>query len=432
MNKRHLCMAVIGLGLWACDTAENIRPRNDNFFVKMYDGVRPGNQQGVDIIATADGGLLIAATGDSLGTKEMLLIKTDSRGNEEWTYSAANDLGTGVGTEAKSIVGLADGYLVGCTLNNNQVSRSVLLKISFDGLFLDSALITTDTLAGVFNNTLAKVTLGASGILVSGQTDRPIIDINGNTIGGINGYVALYDPVSLEPDPTLQNSITYFGLEGNDYVVGGYEVNDVVNSIGKDSTRYLIFGHSDLGTGGAARKNYYVGFKRDMSSTNEFVHEDVNETEDQVAHHVTRFGDTFVVIGEIAQSGQQIFMVEWKFRANAVTGTSDWQSLLNGVVPTADNTAGIGVALQNENSYIIVGTMEFSEIHSEIYLAGVNANFRVESPWPQTFGTNTSTYTAGAVTVLADGSIVVVGTADLEGNSKVVVIKTGPNGEMTF
>ena len=31
-----------------------------------------------------------------------------------------------------------------------------------------------------------------------------------------------------------------------------------------------------------------------------------------------------------------------------------------------------------------------------------------------------------------DGSIVIVGTADLEPIKKIVVIKTGPNGEMSF
>ena len=49
-----------------------------------------------------------------------------------------------------------------------------------------------------------------------------------------------------------------------------------------------------------------------------------------------------------------------------------------------------------------------------------------------TFGNESSAYSAKDVIVLADGSIVTLGTADLEPIRKIVVIKTGPNGETSF
>ena len=71
--------------------------------------------------------------------------------------------------------------------------------------------------------------------------------------------------------------------------------------------------------------------------------------------------------------------------------------------------------------------------HSEIYLARVGKNDRaIKSPWPKIYGTTASTYSASAVTVLTDGSIVTVGTADLQPIKKIIVIKTGPDGQMSF
>ena len=94
---------------------------------------------------------------------------------------------------------------------------------------------------------------------------------------------------------------------------------------------------------------------------------------------------------------------------------------------------GAGVAVQSNKRFVVVGDQLEPLDSKGIYLARVDINFRFASPpWPKTYGTSTSTYSSSAVTTLQDGSIVLVGTADLEGIEKIIVIKTGPNGEMTF
>ena len=48
-----------------CDTKSNVKPRNEDFFIKYYAGVKAGNQFANDIIATSDGGLLIVGTSEN-------------------------------------------------------------------------------------------------------------------------------------------------------------------------------------------------------------------------------------------------------------------------------------------------------------------------------------------------------------------------------
>jgi len=425
MNKL-LCsiLFIAALGIDGCDKAENVTPRHDHFFVKFHDGIKDENQRGDDVIETSDGGLLIAGTslnGDV--PSELLLIKTDSRGNEIWTFAASAIPGM-LPSEAKSVIELPDGYVVGGTIDDGSVRRSILIKVNFDGTFADSVVVRTDDPSTIYSNQLSKVTLGHSGILVSGETDHPA-----PLGGGSNGYFGLYN---LMLEPILKNTghKQYFGLGNDDLVAGAYEVLDTTR-VGVNGTRFLAFGSTQNGNN--EFDFYFIDIAKDYRIINDINVNDIEEKGNQVSSFVTRYGDEYWMIGDSDDPREQIFLAGWEYSSGwlqipsipEIGGTDK----VNGALVTVD---GKGITVQDNNRFVIVGDATFTADHKEIYLARVNLNHLVDDPWPKTFGTNTSTYSASSVITLQDGSIVVLGTADLEPIKKIVLIKTGPDGQMSF
>ena len=425
MSKVLFTILLIAIaGILSCDTASNIEPLDESFFIKMYAGIGVGDQVGNDIIATSDGGLLIAGTSvnETDNTSEILLIKTDNKGSEEWKYGAALDLGPTSFSVAKSVIELPGSYLVGGTVDSAGVDRSILMEIGLGGNLLNATLVQTDSLGTVYSNSLSKLTYNpnGTGILVSGNTYHP----HGPDSVNLNGFIRLYD-LQLNPIALLGSDIKYFGVEGDDYVTGAYEITDQ-NLIGDDKTKFMVFGHSDFRSLGGAKDFYYIGF-------NEFYQESpgmqqVLNTGDEVSNYITQENNKFWMVG--SSDGTQMFLVGWEFK-KVVT---DWSPINgSGEIGDKNDSEGKGVAVQADNKYVVVGDVSFSTGNREIYLARVGANFSFDSSdWPKTFGTSSSAYSSSAVIALSDGSIVIVGTADLEPIKKIVVIKTGPNGEMSF
>lgn len=433
INKRSYILLILAIAsIWACDTKDNIQPRNDDFFVKFYAGITQGEQEAVDVIETSDGGLLIAGTSDkNTADSDILLIKTDSRGNELWKFSA--DTITGLGpTSAKSILEIPDiGYLVGGTALGT-VSTSIILKINFDGSFADSIYVNTPEKDGTpKTNRLSKITLGESGVLVSGETFRSVAGLGASE--EFNGYVKLLNP-DLSPKPIGNINIIYFGLSGNDFVTGAYELEDSNNiNMTNDKSRFLAFGASDNQSSGDLNY-YYIGINDNGIVEPGISSSLVPESGQQIPISLNRFQDKYWLIGSSERNISQIYMIGWEFRDNAPSTENDWVPVPgSGTIPTLESVAGKSVSVQADNKYVIVGDISFTLSHQEIYLARVSGNFTIESPpWPKTYGTLTSTYSVSAVTVLQDGSIVIAGTAELDPIKKIVLIKTGPDGQMSF
>jgi hypothetical protein len=423
MNRPlYIILLLAAIAIWGCDTVNNVKPRNEDFFIKMYAGIKPGDQMGIDLIETSDGGFLIAGTSDSLGSKEIILVKTDSKGNEEWTYGASLDIGANINSTAKSVIELADGYLVGGIIEGT-INKSVLLKTDFSGNFSNYVTISTDSLPITYYNELSKITLGHSGILVSGETGLP-------RAAGLkrNGFISLYNE-DLSPNPIGNDTIKIFGLQDDDFVTGAYEVEDTATISKNNGTRFLAFGNSiDLTT--QERTFYYVNFNGGFDIINDIGDTRIPGGGTQISNYVTRRGDVYWMVGETDQPGPQMFMVGWQYSQVL----SDWNPVGGSPeVGNSQNVSGKGIAIQSSGNYVLVGDFIINpNVHTEIHLSKVD-NFRsIRDPWPKTFGTNTSTYSAGAVITLQDGSIVLVGTADLEPVKKIVLIKTGPDGQMSF
>ncbi len=423
MRARLIIMMLLTVA--ACDTPEEVRPRNTSFFVKMYAGLQEGDLYANDIIATSDGGLLLAGTAyNKDGTTEIVLIKTDERGNEVWKYGAYQDLFQP--TEAVSVVESTDGYIVGGNLLQ-QPTTAILLRIDLQGQsLLDSGLvITTDPDATPKENTLSKITLGSSGLLVSCNTRA--ITPNGDQ--GINGYVALYDAQTL--NKVVVSGVPrekYFGLAADDFVTGAFEVADNTN-IGNDNARYLVFGYTYEPNTNSDFDFYYIGISEAFDDPLPQIKNGLIERSgNQTGAYVSRFNDTFWMVGTSDLNGDQLFISGWRFTGG---NDNDWVPFAREIT-SSEGVRGSGIALPNSDQYVLAGTKEFTNQRKEIYLDRYDFFAGNTTRFPLTFGTNTAAYQGSAVVVLPDGAIVVSGTADLDPVKKIVIIKTGPDGEMSF
>ena len=417
--------------LLGCDTKSNVQPRNEDFFIKFYAGVNAGNQFANDIIATSDGGLLIVGTSENKGeppapdTKELILIKTDAKGNQDWIYGAFQDLQKD--SEGKSVLEIPGvGYVVGGTVDDGGIQRSILMSISIAGGLTNSVIIKTDEGLDPKSNQLSKITLGNTGILVSGQTNHIA-----NGKGGKNGFVRLHNESNLDSIPVGIDYVQYIGTEGEDNIIGAFEVSDVSN-IGTQSSKFLIFGTTDNGIPNE-KDFFYMGLTDQFSRSPDIGKSTIiNKSESkQTGHYITQYNDTYWMIGESDLNSKQIMLTGWEFTPDSDT---DWNIIIgsNNEINTTESVAGKGVAVRTDGKIVLVGNIEISIDHTELYLARVDQIRTIRSPWPKIYGTASSIYSASAVTVLTDGSIVIVGTADLQPIKKIIVIKTGPDGQMSF
>lgn len=264
--------------------------------------------------------------------------------------------------------------------------------------------------------------------MVSGGTKHPV---SGGSISGVdNGFVRLYD-LTLNPIVVGIHSIRYFGTDKDDYITGAFEVNDVANKVGVEDIRILVFGSAIEPVTGSDYNFYYLGFNSNFDPT-AFGTTTMKgmEGSNEISNSITAYNDDFWQIGYTDISGSQIYLVGWEFKPGA---DADWQPKpFTSYIPRSNDIEGKGISIQDGSSAVIVCDVELSGDHSEIYLAKLDRNLDIQSPWPKVYGTITSAYSASTVTTLQDGSIVILGTADLEPIKKIVVIKTGPDGQMSF
>jgi hypothetical protein len=429
MNKGILVILIAAIGLWTCDTKDSIVPLNESFFVKFYAGISEGDQFGEDIIATTDGGLLIAATSENTdGSSEILLIKTDNKGNEEWTYGSS---GLGNNIVGKSVIELTDGYVVGGTTSTGPLDRSILIKVDFNGSLINSMTVFTDSLFNGTNikvsNTLSKITEGHSGILVSGETLH--FAAKGD---GINGFIGLFDKFTLDSIESIRDSKTYktyFGLQGDEIITGAYEMEDTLKDT-ETATRFVAFGSTPNLISPLIGYDFFItNFKKDYSIPGGIDADPVQKDDDQTSSYVTRDGDNFWMIGKTDKTGigTKIFMTGWTYRDD------NWSTINSDDIDGSTGVTGKGISVQTSGNYVIVGDETIiTDVQTEIHLSRVGSDLAIKPPWPKNYGTSSAIYSSSAVVTLADGSIVIVGTADFNPIKKIVVIKTGPNGEMSF
>ncbi len=388
------------LGFFGCDTSNNIAPIGDAYFLKFYGA--SGNQEGVSVKATPDGGFIIGgnSVADFGGQSDYILIKVDAFGNQEWmqTYDFNGTLEDDFITE---VIAEVDGFVVAGTSVVNALGKMVLFKVDNKGVFLESIVLDSHSNDEYKCNGISKSSIGefiVVGSVINGlQKGKSRISVVSNNFASFK--TRLYPLVT----STTKELVFVKALE-------------IVNS--KDGQfNYLIFGNVNTSAGTSV--NLYqldVALGEPFSSA-----EEDNYSNTETVDVVQDSDGNFKVLSSISNQTYLINIIE--IRSGVSNGN---YQLSTGQIISLNE--GIDVSVSQTNQFII--SSNFTESNSTITSSSlVESSAAGNIKWQRIFGTDFP-YASGEVITLTDGSIVYTGTAGLKDQSKVFLIKLKSNGDM--
>ena len=403
MNRKKLFYLVLLLLFVGCDNASNIEPTADKYFLKFYG--QTGDQEGVDVKETPDGGFIIGGNSISTfgGTSDYLLIKTDAEGNQEWqeTYDFGGD------DRMTKVLVESGGYLIAGTSELSGSTKIKILRIDTDGnKLMDHTYDSTN----VYSYKCNDITVTSSGDFLVVGTYSGLV--NGK-LGGNSVQAIIYNNLSEgqhhengmgDGGPDL---IFVRGLEViNNYAVGGPELNFLVYGYSQSgSTINLELYQSNLNFGEIG-----WGLPEPLNVLDTKLADAILSTDDTYMTLTTSEKEAFLIrVIENPDNERYLFSPPSLIRAeNEIAGTSIVQKLDENYIVSAI----INEPNSNQTSSVILETGEFGSVK-----------------WNNILGSESS-YTSGGAVVLADGSIAYTGTAGLESQNKVFLVKMKSNGEM--
>ena len=421
----RIVIFILAFLVWSCDTSESVAPRYSDFFVKII-GVE-GDQFGNDVIQVSDGGYVIVGKTEAVAGEEpqFLVIKTDSLGNSEWIFP--NGLNQNVQGEAVSVVESNGTYIVGGTQGVGDDRRSKIIIVDAAGNLGENHVVETiDPGTGeLLYNTLSKLTIGQSGsVLVSGETN---LLRNPDNKENLNGYIRLLNPGSLQPLLFPGGlDIKLFGGSSEDHISGAFETNF------GPSHKYIVLGHSNelLGNPGSIFNYYYTIF--DESTEISLGPVQISEVGDQAANGVAEFNDKYYMVGTSDNSSNYVQIS--RIEISVTNGFIDYNRDFSNNYPFDGDSFGRSIDIAPDGNQVFTADHGFIDSSDEIIRStdiGLH-HVRLDlNDWSRRFGEVGRNY-AKSVIVDRAGSIVSTGTVRLESQSKVVLIKTGSNGEMSF
>ncbi len=387
-----------------CDTPDNVKPLGEEYFVKFYGAT--GNQQGIAVKATPDGGFIIGGNSISEfgGQSDYLLIKVDALGNQEWLESYdfngtnSNDFLTDVLIDGNS-------FVIAGTSTIGTVDKMVLIRIGEGGGVIENTLIIGEQSNNSFQlNGISTISSG--GYLVTGSITSGESSQYGKSIVGLvnSDFMIMGNPVFYPSTPSNQDKEIVF--------VKGLEV---LNST-TDQSNYLFFGYVNSTNG--PKLNIYQ-FNADLDPPLS-APTPINYNESKIVD-VIKIGETEYKL--LSSSDNETYLINVTETPSGYALGSDQfvrsnRGFINGVSLnySSSNQFLVSSNVKLENSDITSSSIQESTVSGLIN-------------WQRFFGTELS-YTSGEVIAMADGSVVYTGTAGFKGQQKVFLIKLKSNGEM--
>lgn len=398
MNKASFLYLLVFLTVVACDNSSNVEPASDSYFLKFYG--QTGYQEGVDVKETSDGGFVIA--GNSIrtfgGQSDYLLIKVDARGNQVWQQTY--DFG-GEDRMTEVVVANNEYYIAGTSTVSN-TNKIMLVHVDANGAEIDNYVVVSSDLT--YNYICTGLTYSSSGnFIVVGSTDSPA--------GGSpaeNSIMAIID------NNWTGEEIKYSGISGQPVTyVKAYEILDTQTQ----KPAYLAFGYKEENGGFQMGLDQYDELLNSPNSNNYITASDAKTIDvilDEEGSYlmIGAANDLSVIVSvnSAPVSGYDKYFVNTGYEIGFT------RLLANGVAKIKEGEFAVSGNLLVENSDITKATI-------------FNSNSNGSIDWIRQFGT-TSSYSAGKVRVISDGSIVFTGTAELESQTKAFLVKMRNNGEM--
>lgn len=424
MNSIRLSYKRGGWILWlfamvflsTCDTSESVAPRFDKFFIKYFGDT--GDQFGEDVALAADGGYILVGTSDpdrsridneNTGDEDIILIKTDSLGNEEWTQiidiAGSTDFG-------KAVIPIVDGYLVaGETLNAD-----------FDGVYFRVDLMGTPdpfpppTVDEGGNELFESITQLVDGYVITGSTDNAKQE-PGQVIVDVLDFLTVKIFNDLNEDPAWdQNKVQ--GRQGADFGVKSFP--DPFNSSLITTFGYTNFPEFDIAVYDNETYNS-LQFDGTVTGTDRYY----GDTEAQSCADVAETPGGYLMTGTKINAGGVSEM--YYVKTTGLTVSTFALSVFTEFQFTGLKGKSITSSLDNQPIHL--GEIVYVNGDQDIFLGKTSLDGT--TLWYETFGSSGQN-NAAKVIQNPNGQIVFTGTMNLSGQRKIFLIKTNSNGQLNL
>lgn len=422
MSSNRLSCKGSGWVLWllaivvfsTCDTPDTVAPRFDKFFIKYYGDT--GDQFGEDVALAADGGYILVGTGDpdrsrvdneNTGDEDIILIKTDSLGNEEWTQIIDVAGNTDFG---KAVIPIVDGYLVAGEAFNGTDFDAVYFRVDFMG--------NPDphfTVNEGGNEQIESITPLMDGYVITGSTDNAKQE-PGQTIVDNLDFLTIKIFNDLMQDPTwVQNKVQ--GRQGEDFGVKSF--SDPLNSALITTFGYTNFPEFDLTIYDNDTYNS-LQFDGTVTGTDRYY----GDTDAQSCSDVAETPGGYLLTGTKMINGvNEMYYVK-------TTGLTVSTFALS--VFTEFQFSGLkgkSITSSLDNQPIHLGEIVYVNGDQDVFLGKTTLNGT--TVWYKTFGSSGQN-NAAKVIQNPNGAIVFTGTMNLSGQRKIFLIKTNSNGQLNL
>ncbi|MCU0428341.1 MAG: hypothetical protein MUF42_00090 [Cytophagaceae bacterium] len=427
MKARLMLLLLFVAGVMACKKKD---VELSSAFIKYYGGIEKDNA--VDMAIAADGGYVLLGTTETSGNggSDLIVIKTDVYGNEEWhkTLGGANDDYAG-GIE----VSPDGGYIVVGTYSyksnvfdpRNDSTALVAYKLNASGDITRQALY---NYKGLFSAP-GRIKIGAAGYDVQ--------NVNGGyMLCGTVDSSRKYDLFAVMVNQNLAR------IDSSDFLYGNDVEDDIPGRLAVSSTdEYIMASSTKIGANFTPRvvrfilngdlllHNYAPTNNNFNDATLGAAAEIIQAGGDQFA----MVGTTYTVTSGIA-SDQDMYLLQLDQNIN-VKGT------IRKFGESNSRERGVAICKTNDGGFVLLGTTDNEayigapEKKRDLLVIKVNANGDEE--WKKTFG-GVGDDVAAAVKQTSDNGYVICGTIDFGNNndnsgrsSVLALIKLNADGELS-
>ena len=418
MNSVARIILFIGLGaLWSCDTSSSIDPPENSYFLKYFGD--EGYQEGVDLIANADGTFFLLGNTESTNNgKQVYVVKADDKGQLLWqkTFGGKNE------EEAKDIELTNDGKLV--VVANSEIAPGdndiFLITLTLDGTKIDSIVY---GFPGT-NEEVASVTQTNDGFIVAGSTTNVGIKPTGAGGGGDTHdamHIRFFANLSIYPDVWGKTN----GY--NDSFDASTKIIQISN------TEFYVFGYSNTIEGGGGDYNYWIfNIGPTGVATNRMFKG--NGSTDDFLSSVTlvppQSGEGYFLSGiSVSNSGSsELYLAKLRKSLTFNVNGQDFQfeKTLGVDLKSGLNTKTASYASISSVYFVLANESTLG--NSNFYLTKRNSDGNVV--WEDVIFGGEKEDKIGAVTELPDGRLIILGTMAIgkDGETKMALLKVNSEG----
>lgn len=416
MRHDNLIPFILLLLIFSCDTANNVDPVFESYFVKYYG--EDGIQVGIDMLVNPDGTMVLLGNSSSLTNRasKPFIVKIDPLGNVLWQRQMGHDTNTEMAVDIER--DNQGNLIVVSNLGEEAVSRIWLYRLTQEGIGIDSAEFPSN------RQEFAKSVSVTSDdrFLITGYA-APIPGRNPN----LNPALDIADVIVVEFDEVLNPR--YFSLVGGgEYEGAGVKIFE--ETLGGGNQKFFLFGYSDTPFGSATNT-----FKLRLEVTDlDFFGAPGNlrmvsgiETERQVAA-------TAIRTPESHQAGY--LLVGTSYAANNLSSniyitqyTNEFIKRIDKPILLGRRLEGVSAATADPDVFFILGNETRENNRRDIFLVKLASDGTLLGT--KSFGTFVGDDIAGAVKVLPDNRVAILGTLELETQKKMVLIIVNSEGKFS-